>query len=192
MSHHAHRSVIKKIKREVAHVWHCCSSFCSSRPAPDFWSLLAIRHPTLMNETENVCGLPPCSKVLALPITNCKDLTHLCNCLLVCMCVYVRVRGCVLFAHTRGSGLYVFFFVFFFHRVQLLGNCLYALEFPSADGNGSVQPTHPTSPLSSRITTLLFLSPASQLLSPTCILLIPQILVSPVDASCRRCTCVVA
>lgn len=99
-----------------------------------------------------------------------------------CVCAHMSECVCVVFAHTRGSGLYVFFF--FFHRVQLLGNCLYALEYPSADGNGSVQPTHPTSPLSSRITTLLFLPVASQLLSLTYILLIPQILASPVDALC--------
>lgn len=57
----------------------------------------------------------------------------------MCVCMCVRVRVHVLFAHTRGSGLYVFFFP---RCVQLLGNCLYALEFPSADGNGSVQPPH--------------------------------------------------
>lgn len=70
--------------------------------------------------------------------------------------------GSMLFAHTRGNGLYGFFFP---HRVQLLGNRLYALEFPSVDRNGSVQPTHPTSLLSFRITTLLFLPPASAALS---------------------------
>lgn len=30
----------------------------------------------------------------------------------------------------------------FFRGVLLLGNCLYASEFQSADGNGSAQPTH--------------------------------------------------
>ena len=36
-----------------------------------------------------------------------------CACACVCVRAHVRVRICVLFAHTRGSGLYVFF-VFFF------------------------------------------------------------------------------
>lgn len=30
----------------------------------------------------------------------------------------------------------------FFHGILLLGNCLYAQEFQSADGNGSAKPTH--------------------------------------------------
>lgn len=139
--------------------------------------------------------VPPCSKVLALPITNCKDLTHLCNWLLACMCVYVRVPGlCVICSRTWKWSV-CFFFFFFSIVFSCLATVFMLWSFPSADGNGSAQPTHPTSPLSSRITTLLFLSPASQLLSLTCILLIPQILVSPVDALCRwrwACVCVVS
>lgn len=73
---------------------------------------------------------PWCSSILTVPVTNSRALTHLCDWLLVCMCVYVREPGlCVICSHTRGSGLYVFLF-FFFYRVLLLGNCLYALEFP--------------------------------------------------------------
>lgn len=80
------------------------------------------------------------------------------NWLLVC----AQCRSLV-FAHTRGSGLYIVFFP----SVQLLGNCLYALEFPSADGNGSEQPTHPTSPLSSELP--FCFSRAALLRSLTCL-----------------------
>lgn len=113
VSHRAHRSVIKMIKREAAHVWHCCRSFCTSRPTPDLWSFLAIRHQMLMNETENVCGLPLCCKVLALPVTNCKDLTHLCNWLLVCMCVCMSECEAVCYLLTHVEVVCMFFLFFF-------------------------------------------------------------------------------
>lgn len=136
-----------------------------------------------MNETESVCG----SVQLSIDITDHKwqgfdTPLWLAPYVHVCVC-QKHESMCSVLTHVE----VVCMLSFFSHRVQLLGNCLYALEFPSADGNGSVQPPHPTSPLSSRITTLLFLAPASQLLSLTCIWLTPQILLSPVDALCSRC-----
>lgn len=104
--------------------------------------------------------LPLFKKILTLTVMAGILLTFVIGSVCVCVCVGECLSESVLFAHTRGSGL-----CGVFSCVQLLGNCLYALEFPSAGGNRSVQPTHPTSPLSSRTTALLFPPPASQALS---------------------------
>lgn len=96
----------------------------------------------MMNETENVCA----SGQQSINIANHKK--HLCDRLLVCMCVCMSERRSMCYMFTHVEVLCIFFFFFLFHRVLLLGNCRYALEFPSADGNGSVQPHTSTSPLS--------------------------------------------
>lgn len=69
--------------------------------------------------------------------THGRDFAHLCNWLSVSLCVSEHRSVCYLLTHVE-----VVCFFFLSHRVQLLGNCLYALEFPSAGGNHSVQATH--------------------------------------------------
>lgn len=100
-----------------------------------------------MNKKDSRSSSPPATLLWSFLLTNEQLKKHT-----VCrkMVLSIFVVGC------QGAGLCYSFTntwkwsVFpptttflFFHRVLLLGNCLYALEFPSADENGSTQPAHP-------------------------------------------------
>lgn len=60
----------------------------------------------------------------------------------MCVCVRVKENVGLLCALTWKWSVHFFFLLFFFCHVLLLSNGRCALEFPSADGNVSVQPTH--------------------------------------------------
>lgn len=102
---------------EAAHVWHCGSGSPPATRAAVFSST--------NNERNGEC-LHLCDRFIVIA---CQSVA-----LCVCVCVYVLV-----FFPKYGEVVVVFSL---FHGVLLLGNCLYASEFQSADGNGSAQPTH--------------------------------------------------
>lgn len=70
-----------------------------------------------------------------------KETVNVCTFVIGSLWLHVRVWLCVGFFFPPNMGKWSSSFPFF-HGVLLLGNCLYASEFQSADGNGSAQPTH--------------------------------------------------
>lgn len=123
----------------------------------------------------------PSGKVLTLPITNGEDLTHLCDWLLVCMCVYVKSAGlCVICPHTWKWS------VCFFFSFPIVFSCLATVfmlwSSPLLMEMAQFSPHIPHLPFLPELPPFCFsLLPLS---CSTCFLLAPQILLSPVDALC--------
>ncbi len=169
----------------MASLWQFLFFTCSP------WHVKLSCHPPLNADEwkKHVCGREQQS--INVTHSEMEDLTHLCDRLLVCVCVCQSAGLCVICSHTWNWSV-CFFFVFFFSSCSVAWQLSLCFGVPLCWWKWlSTTHTSHISPFFQNYHPFVSLS-ASQLLCLTFNLLAAQILVSPVDALCSwrwMCVC---